>query len=354
MTFKFPEIQKEWLLNANINYSKEEIVDAFNIVERILGNKWIPTFFFGQRGSSVAIPIIDLGLTLKLLEGIPNFSNIINKMKKPETFLETLAEAKIIEYFKKYNFELEIEPELQVANSKKYPDLKILCDNLWVYTEVTRPDYSDHQKELQKTMFKLTNSIKPVEVDKRIEIYFYKEPNESEIVDITKICRDSLTKNAEFQEYNINGLAKIFINPFDQQRLHNFKGRIEEKRPVLFAITLKSATKNGVQRRLIFSVGIPFTDERADNILGKKRKQLSKDELGLIVIDITNIPGGLKGWTEIIKRRLQPQLNRRIGAVLLVQRYISKGSMKTNKIIIEHPNPWHTLPNKFLEVLKLI
>jgi hypothetical protein len=97
---------------------------------------------------------------------------------------------------------------------------------------------------------------------------------------------------------------------------------------------------------------MPFTDERGQSILSEKSGQLSKNNQGLIVMDVSNVPGGFKRWPELIMRRLQPKLNRRIDAVLFSENLLTLKKRVTTKKVILHPNPLHSLPAAFLEITK--
>lgn len=96
---------------------------------------------------------------------------------------------------------------------------------------------------------------------------------------------------------------------------------------------------------------MPFTDYRSQRILNNKIRQLSREKLGLIVMGLSGIPGGFKHWPELIRRRLQPNLNRRIGGVLLTESAITGKSMENRKVLIEHPNPFRTLPQEFVKIM---
>lgn len=95
---------------------------------------------------------------------------------------------------------------------------------------------------------------------------------------------------------------------------------------------------------------MPFTDERSQRILGVKSRQLSREHPALIIVDVSSVTGGLKRWPELMKGRLQPSLNRRIGGILITERSISGKSMKTEKRFIEHPNPILPLPRDFIAI----
>ena len=82
MPYQWNNLVQEWLLNQNLDYEPEEIVDAFNQVEKTMGSSWIGLTFGTTRGIWNAISIIELGKMLVDVEKTPNGSKLINKIKE--------------------------------------------------------------------------------------------------------------------------------------------------------------------------------------------------------------------------------------------------------------------------------
>jgi hypothetical protein len=153
------------------------------------------------------------------------------------------------------------------------------------------------------------------------------------------------------QECIFKNTAQIFTNPWNQERLPTFPPAIEEKRPILVFVDLQTKNEGGIAHGKRCVVKMPFLDERAQRILSEKSRQLSRDYPGLIIVNVSNAAGGLKRWPELIRRRLQPNLNCRISAVLVTESSISGRSMKTKNTLIEHPNPIHQLPRDLATII---
>lgn len=67
-------------------------------------------------------------------------------------------------------------------------------------------------------------------------------------------------------------------------------------------------------------IRIEYSDDRAEEFLKRKAKQLPNDCPGLIMIDTSNVRGALRGWTATLKRRFQPSVNTRVGGVCMFHR----------------------------------
>jgi len=97
MPYQWNNILQEWLLNQNLDYDPEEIVDAFNQVDKSMGPNWIGLTFGTFRGAITAIPIIELGKMLREVEKTPDGSKLIKKIKDnyPNNTLQGAAGRKI-------------------------------------------------------------------------------------------------------------------------------------------------------------------------------------------------------------------------------------------------------------------
>ncbi len=81
MPYDWDEISKNWLLGVQINYPREQCVNAFNTVQRLLGSEWIESYATGARGYAIALSIIELGKILEVIANIPKADSIIDRIK---------------------------------------------------------------------------------------------------------------------------------------------------------------------------------------------------------------------------------------------------------------------------------
>lgn len=373
MPYRWQDILQDWSLGGSVDYEKEDVVNAFNDVERIMGPKWLGLAFGQSRGTMVAIQIIDLGMTLKTIESIPNASKLISKIrnllpktifhgnrhKKPDPSVilssnrlhelaHSLQVARLIAHYRRHSFEVEVEPELPVRTEIKRPDFRVRYDKTWVYVEVVCPGFSKEAQNVNKILARIANVNKKLRMDRVAEIFLFKDPSDTEINQIISKCRQLAEKDIQPQEYIMGNTAQIFTNPWNQERLPKFTPAVEEKRPILGIVEFEIKHDKGVAHGRKCNVKMPITDERAQKILYKKSRQLSKTNPGLIVVGVSGVPGGLKRWPELIRRRLQPRLNRRISGVLITESAVTGKSLETRKRFIEHPNPIHPLDQGFV------
>ncbi len=92
----------------------------------------------------------------------------------------------------------------------------------------------------------------------------------------------------------------------------------EERRPRIGQAKIKT-------RRVV--VRLPFSDERAENLLRRESAQLPTEGPGLIVVHMGNAPGVFISWEPLLRRRFQPTVHTRVGAVCL----FSAGTVLTER-----------------------
>ena len=376
MPYLWRDIQKEWLLGQNVDYVPEDVVKAFNEIESVLAIDLSLATHIG-RGPLVAIPIIELGRVLDILKEIPNGIALIEKIRDNNPFhipptnkvrkiakisykktdpaseySHALQVAKLAAHYRKHSCEVEIEPELMVNERKRCPDLRVKFDSIWVYFEVVSPNSSKEVQEGYRILERICNIAIGLKMDTLIEVYLFRDPNEEEIIQIIEKCK-SMAVNSQ-EEFTFDKLAQIFVNSRNEERLPKFVPAAQEKRPILVVVDFSSKNINGSVhvRRVIGKM--PITDERAQTVLSEKSQQLSRTDPGFIVIDVSDVPSGLKRWPFLISNRLQPNLNRRITGVLLVENHLSINKMITAKTLIRHPNPIHNLPEGFFDLTSSI
>lgn len=298
MPYLWNNIVKDWLLNQSLDYEPEEIVDAFNQVEKTMGPSWIGLTFGTTRGIWNAISIIELGKMLVEVEKTPNGSKLINKIREnylnsikqsavgrkigPSQFkasagshelAHSLQVARLIAHYRRHSYNVEIEPELMVNGRRRFPDLRVKSDSKWIYAEVVCPGFSKETQEIYETLNRISNFEDQI-MDRVIEVYLYKDPSEHEVKQIIDTCKLLAQRDLQPQESNLRGIAQIFTNPWNEELLPGFGPAIKEKRPILVCVSLNLKAEEGISHGRRCIAEMPFTDERAQRILGEKSGQL--------------------------------------------------------------------------------
>ena len=346
MPYDWKTIFHDWLLKADVDYSQNTCVEAFDTVERILGASWIDSFARSGRGLAMAIPLVELGKTLASIEAIPGAGLIIERIMKDRTLSSAYSEAYAIAFFKSLSFEIVVSPKVRVNGSIKTPDLAVLTDGTRVYAEVSRPEHSLDQGQLERNLSSVHDHVlKVIPEGTQAEVYFYKEPSMQETHLVVSSVRNSVGTGES--EHRIEGLAQIFVGPLETDR-PILPQDLHEKRPILFLTGIK---RRGSSLSKV-AVAMPFTDQRAQRIFNRESKHFSKNSANLLILDVSRVPGGIKSWAHLISGRLQPKLNRRVGAVFMTQYAIGRRRMERESRLLVHPGPYNPIPQKLLQVMQ--
>ena len=345
MPFEWNEIQSDWLYKLPVSYSEDEIVKAFNKVEKRFGSEFFDKYV-GIRGKYIVTLIVDLSKILKETENghctLPPNGEIAQKIKRNNLYSASTL-IRLAAYYLRHGLLVEFDPELSVKERKRHPDLRVKFNEKWIYIEESSLDTSLHQKRVFFIMDRICKVTEVVTSSINIEVCLLRDDlsdkEVNEIIDKTRILCDNPNQP---QELNIEDFAQVFTYKKGQE-----KPAIEEKRPALCTSAL--SVGGGVECHL--NVQMLFTDTRIEKTI-KKSKQLSPKEHNMIILDISNEIVRLKKWSESLKKILQPHKYRRIGAVLLVEKAHFIESLKINSNLIAHPNPSNPLPREFIQLTK--
>jgi len=92
-----------------------------------------------------------------------------------------------------------------------------------------------------------------------------------------------------------------------------------------------------------------FPDTRIEKVI-KKSKQLSPKTCNIVLLDVSNELVRIKELSKSIKNILQNNMHRRISGVLLLTKSLFVESLKINNAFISHPDPYLTVPRRFIQL----
>jgi len=366
MPLSWQEIEEDWLKGSSICFAPSLVVEAFNSVEAIFGREYLEKI--RQRGASVTLRIVELGLILKEVRLLKDSNKLLERLGKGDP--SALSEARLIAHYRQHNLPVLIEPKVSFEGVERYADFAVQYKGKLIFVEVAQPLPSDEEKKTKKAMHQMLDEVGDVQQLCKIHIYLYKLPNDKEIEKIRNACLDLVEREDQPCEYEVGKVGIILSETLDPEEEHHegmnvlltvsdldIPTKFDEiygKKPFFFdvRVNFRGPPIRNISRLLVH---MPFTDLRADRILHREMRQLSPDEYNMIALDISRIPAILKrasplNWTYLIRGRLQPDLNRRVGAVLLVRHWFSSNSVSVERKVVRHPNPYKSLPDGFLEL----
>ena len=99
------------------------------------------------------------------------------------------------------------------------------------------------------------------------------------------------------------------------------------------------------------SVRVPITDHRVQRLLTAELHHFSRDEVNLLVIDVSRSAGSIRGWTPLIERRFQPTQNRRLSGAVVYQLVGTMPAMKYQWRALRNPHAYRSIPDALLAAL---
>jgi hypothetical protein len=344
MTWTIEEIEKEWLAGHRIAVSREDMLEAFERCERILGRDWIETRRADALGISRTLAVVRMGQRLVSLDGAANTGELVEKLRRGDP--SAAAELHALHLLVRFGAPLtaEMYPAGCVAQSNRTPDIRIgSSSGAWVYVEVAAPNQSEAGRRIQSVLQAVVDMVEGIRLPFTLELFVRREPALSEIETIRAEVIRFCTARVAAGERPLAGLppesAFLFLRhgqpgdvvEFAREELPRDLGLMiltqgrpgeivplqhsgEKYRPRLCsAKRVRGPTEP--DRHLL--VRMPFSDERAAEFVDQEARQLPRDAPGLIMIDAGAAAGAFREWEPLIRRRFQPTLNTRVGGVCL-------------------------------------
>ncbi|SRR6266568_342598 len=339
-SFRLPwqEFIATWCLGVPPAYTEQDVTLALEAVERCTPERLDQLERSGQRGVLQISSAVYFGTVLKRCEPLQGFAPVLARLRGGEE--SALAELEVAAALVQIGLVPQLEPELR---GKKL-DAGFCYDGRDVYVEVIAPERSDAMKEASEAIHSLANRLADENPGTRIEVLFappFSTDNSHEIV-----ARVNSAQRRSVQR-EIAGIATFTKETAPPAAVISPRIAWSGKSPVLGSGT---ARVNGSEVTVV-AVRLPMDDERAQRVLAAELHHFSKDLPNLLVMNVTSVVGGMKGWTPLIENCFQPTRNRRIGAVVLYETAIigQKSQVWTRWRVIKNPHAYVPVPERLLD-----
>ncbi|MGO8990799.1 MAG: hypothetical protein ACLQGU_13030 [bacterium] len=334
----------------------EEVLAAFETAEAVRGPDWVrsTTFLPGgvrQWGFSALIPIIDLARKVTSLRNAVGADNLLQRLRSNDYAAE--SELSAIHLLRSSNpeTELEIPPVAAVGDRQRQPDFAIrMPADDWTQVEVTALHRSAASSIAQQVLQSVVGGVMAVEQAFLLEVVFLRFPTEVEVQEVVSRAHD-ICSRPEPQQSNLKDLALLIVKPGDPSVVvPTVLPSDDRPRAAVSQVIVGDGRPN---RQVI--VRVPFSDQRAEDVLTAEARQLPKGMPGLIMVDVQRQPTALTSWPTLVPRRFTPQMHTRVGAVMLFMyaiRLIDSGlALVPHVKMIENPHAKLPLPSWIRETI---
>src|SRR5713101_5021228 len=338
------EVVNTWCPGQPLGLPDETAWEALGVLERFWPEYLGDVLSRGIRAYPIMVEVIDIGLDLAACQKLRGFEGIVKRLRSGDE--DVLPEVR----FAAFLVDLGYDPVLDEEHHGKKPDALIVSEGQEIFIDVISPHLSNEMTEafaaMQKLAGVLLEKLSQRAINLRLDVYCLTSPNE--VLDTVSCFLDHPLQPSLETVHELSGYALIKYS----SRVNNpdsvFVLMLRPPPPVL-AVGVANQTNNNVL------ISYSVADERLKRKMSDKLNQFSPAEINLLVIDITRVPNGFKGWQPLLRRNLPPARNRRYSGVMLYrQLWNGTGRSLREWYFEQHPNPYKKLPPSFIEALRMM
>jgi hypothetical protein len=282
------------------------IVESVNRVDRVLGTEWITSRSI-HKGLAPTMRVVGMGLRLTAIEGLPRSCELIEKLRQQDSS----ADSELTGIYLFRSGSPGIEVELFPAVGTREADFRMRNGvEDWTTVEVTHATVSKEQMRLQNILKQLTSAFTSLEGPFSLEVILQREPSDDEMARLCNTLPQFCLGGEPKTECLIDGMGVLLLNQVPVGQL-----------PYSEIPELANVPSIGLAAIFrvdqMVTVKIPFSDNRAEQILTAESQQLPAGKRGLIMISGPSSVKELDVWEPLVRRRFQPNIHTRVGGVCL-------------------------------------
>ena len=187
--------------------------------------------------------------------------------------------------------EIEIEPSIVVGNRNRVPDFRLRrSGEAWLHVEVTAADLSASAERARDAANQLVAALNRLPNGVSVQVRFRREPTREDLLTVEQELSGVTAEEA-------NGAKDLVHAVIHVSRVSSSIAPIgsdEQDRPISGSALARF--ENGTTTATL-AVRIPYTDDRAQQLLDQEARQLPEEGPGLVCI----CAHGVNNWIPIIE-----------------------------------------------------
>jgi hypothetical protein len=221
----------------------------------------------------------------------------------------------------------------------------------WTHVEVTALWPSNASELAQTLVARLAEHVMQSIESFVVEVVLSRIPTDQEI---EAICAAAIRECARLEPRQINAqdLALIIVKPCLDVSVFS-PTPISGDQIARLAIGRAFCGPDLPSRQVI--VRMPFSDERAEEILNAEAQQLPRDTAGLVMVDVMRQPTAISSWEALALRRFTSTQHTRVGGIVLFMyatRLTDQGlELLPHVKLIRNPHAHIPLPDWIIETI---
>jgi hypothetical protein len=251
------------------------------------------------------VPAIELGALLSACELAEGFQPVFNRLKNGER--AAYSEMVLVSVLSRLGHKVSFAAPLEGKNL----DAKCEIEGQPVYFEVTTPEQSEFNIESQKLVNELSNRLTKSISACRIEVELFRPPKLDDIQAIVEASH--IVNTGEWTTVgSIGRICKVVTGQVLPPLFDGDGAQIK----VLGEADIKGDPAYAIIR-------LETSDNRAKRVFNEEYHHFSERTANILVVNMSAVAGSFSEWENLMLRLLQPNQNRKAGAVILFDQGIT-------------------------------
>jgi hypothetical protein len=330
-------------LNQLADGALDEAVAAFNGFCSMFGRAWIDDYFQGAKIPSFVRSIMEMWRDYRLIHNLPKDELITKRWRGGISEQGVGAELRILAQLCRVGFEIELFPSIKKG---RVPDARIRLarEQPWTYVEVSQRAISKVRRDAELTMQRVAERAADSRPGVHSKVAILRQPDMQELQRILDWLTSLPPTSGQFED-----LAILWVQPLEVAVDATDQLRKSVPGPCLFTTRIAAGP---ITKRATVCIGI--ADMGAERILSEESRQLPQSQPGILILDTSFVLDGIEIWEPLIRRRFQPRLNTRIGAVVLTQWQHGAAGRQSESGVVPNPHAAIPINSSIIEKLEMV
>ena len=322
------------------------VLASFNGFVRLFGKPWVSNIFGNVKSPPLVLYVASVWEDWRAVSGLAGAGEIIKRWRNGFLEAGVRSELCVVANLLRNGATVELFPSV----GNRHCDLRFCMDSPWVYGEVSQRGLSSIRKQCSKTLSKVAAAAASVSTGKHGMVTLLDDFEYDDIEDLLawldklKDCDQAMFgAKAVFRAKNINSTMS---------NENDFVAMVSEPK---FYSTYFSARDGCIVLKGSACISVP--DRAAQELIETEAAQLPRDYPAVVFLDLSSVigrqVGGRGEWQGLIERRLQPNLNTRISAVVLFQTGLSAEGPETASSLILNRHARNPVPDSVVSILQV-
>jgi hypothetical protein len=281
-------------------------LDAFNGFVTDFGRPWIEDFFHGARSPSYVLYILKLWQQWSIVRPLIGSNELHGRWKWGIHEHGIKAEIAVVATVLESGGRVELAPSI----AGRVPDFRFTSDTHWVYSEVSARGISQVVAGGQAVLTQVATAAAQAVRNKHGKVAILRDLRNGELDELVNWLRSVPSSEPAY----LRDLAAFYADDLNAPTNDDDPIARLVPLPHFFATHMQLS---GSHASVKGTACLAISDTAAQEALETEASQLPRDYPGVIWLDVSRVPEGIKGWSPLIERRFQRTINTRISGVVI-------------------------------------